>query len=1047
MSKAPFKKSFYPPEKNVFVTNTIPDSFKDQIRSIVNSGDYGKLEELLINYPVSLSFVESDLKISLLHNVIQSQLINIQKEKLVELLIKRGMSINITDENSFTPLYYAIKLQLPNIVKILIEKTHNLNRSPKNFDYFRLALEPSIGQCKSQLFNVNDQAMMSKYYSQQIQIERELKKKMNSLPITNDIIKYLVDFIEGLPREKLKFYNLENNQIIGTNKVLLLGDEEEKQFPLFENKLYFELEDITKNIQESLKNGEINEDQILATKLNLTKKIKIVLDTELDTKSLNTIPSIRNGFIYDPVDLAKADKEDLYAKFIERGNYNPINLMRELFIKYTRIQNTILENINNIPRLITDLLNVAPRIGNLPIDLNRLLLSINTIIVAYHINDDFNFNQADTRLLLIKKFNDFIINITAALIRIYQEPLFLILINPDFINELGPPNRRNQEPIIDDIRNNIPNLNDKIIDNYKILNKFIIDVNNTSESGLLYYRFINPPHDATKNNERLIFNNHFILTKYNQPVPLAPDVAPQLMPVIPVEGAPPNPIPPYNPYILDIGMYTIKEIKYYNIPQSNPTQLEQHQIDIPTLLAAGGIPRINRINIPKSTTLIDFNNPDRFTDSLRYPKDLRENKYQLLFDPENNKILNLKILASIYHEKIFKDILNDQVYIDGVKRLFSQENSSISEDILNKILLTTLDSAIKNNFKELVNLSLFVTAGTLVNNKLLNVASRPANNINENRINAIITKKLDIINLQRSNIDQIFYLDENYTSSEYNDIISCLNNNVDIIKRLKSKMHVDPKEYQDLIFKLGNSNILRELNPRNKITRINLNDYLTRHKIKFVNNVKFLNNQLQQEIKTKQLDFIVIPGNNDYLIEDDYFNDIDSIRHLNGDNFTFDQIYNDMIQKQEKSNLYLVQQIRLKLNKLFELAIFPKIKEFLQFFTEGSLDAIINYATLKDNLEPIINDIIYYHMGIDPTKSKENGIPLESSVNRFSDLFINLLDEDSKSKITGIYNERLKTKIIDLLSILCKYYGCVYRNFLKYIFNDTRYRKLNAVLE
>ena len=82
MSKVPFKRSTYPPDKNVFITNTIPDTLKDQIRTIVNSGEYGKLEELLINYPVNLTFIESELKISLLHNVIQSQLTNIQKIKV-----------------------------------------------------------------------------------------------------------------------------------------------------------------------------------------------------------------------------------------------------------------------------------------------------------------------------------------------------------------------------------------------------------------------------------------------------------------------------------------------------------------------------------------------------------------------------------------------------------------------------------------------------------------------------------------------------------------------------------------------------------------------------------------------------------------------------------------------------------------------------------------------------------------------------------------------------------------------------------------------------
>ena len=71
MSKAPFNKRVrYPPEKNVFVTPTIPDMFKDQIRSYVNSGEYGKLEELLINYPVNLTFSELNLDISLLHSVI-----------------------------------------------------------------------------------------------------------------------------------------------------------------------------------------------------------------------------------------------------------------------------------------------------------------------------------------------------------------------------------------------------------------------------------------------------------------------------------------------------------------------------------------------------------------------------------------------------------------------------------------------------------------------------------------------------------------------------------------------------------------------------------------------------------------------------------------------------------------------------------------------------------------------------------------------------------------------------------------------------------------
>ena len=185
MSKYPPKRIF-PQEKNVFTTPTIPDNFKDKIRSIVNSGEYGKLTELLINYPVNLSFSENKLTTSLLHNVIQSTLTNNEKINLIELLIKRGVSVNNLDDNGLSPLYYAIQKQSPEIVKLLLEKNYNVNKLPKNYDYFRLALEPSIQKCKVELFNPQDQASMSKYYSQQISIEREFRKIMKQLKKNNN---------------------------------------------------------------------------------------------------------------------------------------------------------------------------------------------------------------------------------------------------------------------------------------------------------------------------------------------------------------------------------------------------------------------------------------------------------------------------------------------------------------------------------------------------------------------------------------------------------------------------------------------------------------------------------------------------------------------------------------------------------------------------------------------------------------------------------------------------------------------------------------------
>ena len=47
MSK-PFINKFNIPVKNVYLTNTIPNTFKDQIRKLAISGEYGKLEELFV---------------------------------------------------------------------------------------------------------------------------------------------------------------------------------------------------------------------------------------------------------------------------------------------------------------------------------------------------------------------------------------------------------------------------------------------------------------------------------------------------------------------------------------------------------------------------------------------------------------------------------------------------------------------------------------------------------------------------------------------------------------------------------------------------------------------------------------------------------------------------------------------------------------------------------------------------------------------------------------------------------------------------------------
>jgi len=122
MSKFVPKRTF-PPEKNIFISQTIPETFKDQIRTLSTSGEYGKLKELLLQFPVNLNFAPS-----LLHGIIQSTLTDIQKLELVKLLIEHGVSINNLDDNGLSALYYAIKLQIYDIVEILVNKNVNMNK-------------------------------------------------------------------------------------------------------------------------------------------------------------------------------------------------------------------------------------------------------------------------------------------------------------------------------------------------------------------------------------------------------------------------------------------------------------------------------------------------------------------------------------------------------------------------------------------------------------------------------------------------------------------------------------------------------------------------------------------------------------------------------------------------------------------------------------------------------------------------------------------------------------------------------------------------------
>jgi len=1236
MSKFVPKRTF-PPEKNIFISQTIPETFKDQIRTLSTSGEYGKLKELLLQFPVNLNFAPS-----LLHGIIQSTLTDIQKLELVKLLIEHGVSINNLDDNGLSALYYAIKLQIYDIVEILVNKNVNMNKLPNNYDYFRLALNPSIISCKSQMIGVQDQIYMSKYYSQQLKIERDFRTEMNKLQITPDTIQYLLDFVNNLPNQELRYYDASLNTIESTKNVKLEGEELQNILPPFENKLFYKLNEITDNLSSFLKSGAINEDQILSKKTELSKTIQSELKTLLNATISKSIPSLQTNFIYNN----GVTPDQLYDTLFTPHEYNIREVFPRFKAKYSQIQEEIIRSVddfrgqlftlinelmtiehnlselypvfkpivsNETPLLVPNslqlknnsrlfykvdpvldngnigigiqnfvggkqmggaiinkIINISRALdeelkkrgaGGIPIGDLELVTNCNTrletifsdpalnpIIAIVPAGDDFRV-RIDNIKNGLNEFNTNLTNISLKGVEINTE-LNMIQLNVPKINQLF--NEYNilvtlLQTIFDNISNNIDNPN-PFNGKFDNLNNYILDIYeeldynrglpiaanplNLIPIGLpllnshLYYNKLVPIFDEIQgrlgneqfapndpNNEidiidkfrKTIFivNSLLSIVKYSINTSTIKDEIENNFPRITALN---NIIQTIQPSTINNTSLTIKselrekfnEIEQFiNVENSYIKQFNEFILDLNnitqiTLLYEKLYTPVNKIlslNHPfvlYNPENIDYNNFNNLVniyaneERLSLYSDLNNFfiynnppaaqilNYRLAvaggglpvltpinqdnnianfqinppYNPlylENNTLINLQAIALIYHEKVFKSfITGPSVEYTRIKNQFIADNPTILVDVIDKLLLKIIDDSIKNNFLELVNLTMFFAARNLIDNSLV-VAGQRSANYNGVNIKDLLEKRLAKQDIVREVQNQQYYLDENYSSTEPIDIITCINNDVRIIKLLKNRMNVDVKEYQELIFKLGNPIILRELNTRNKITKVHLHDYRRRHTEKFNIGLTLLKTQLQQILK----DSIFLDDGTG--LDPVYIDNIPVAPiNVNGTIYSYDVIYDDLINSQSISVSYMVKNIRDYLTLTFDLVIIPQVEKLLQFFTDTSLDRTL--INLDNDIKPIIDNIIYYHLNIDPSKAKEQQIPLENSVNALGDLFINPLDEDNKQKLLSIYNERLKNKILDLLTNVSKYYLNVYRNHLKYIFNDVRYNRLDPIL-
>jgi len=1018
----------YPPQKNVFMSQTIPDTFIDQIRTIVNAGEYGKLEELLINFPVNLNFNENKLNTSLLHGVIRSTITNTQKLRLVELLIKHGIPINVLDDNGLPPLFYAIQLQLYEISKILIDKSNNLNNLPKNYDYFRLALSPNIVNCEPQLISQNE-SYMGKYYSQQLDIERKFRDVIFQQDITKDIVKYILEFAKTIPEKALTFIDIDLREIKNTFSVRLEGQEYKEIFPPFENKVKLYLDTVTDKIKADLLQGKYNEDQLITAKIDMIKSVHSELRTMLNARSVSDSINVKQ-YEYNSNN-NPATPDEIYNNFINPTDYNINTLFDNLIDKYFNEDNgivkSIIENVKEfrsaietntrelreLDRNIFKLRGANRQInadfindkiqnfrdflgGNINIYYDQIRPIFNSINEITRINNQNN----NTKISIINKFKK--------LIYLSNSVIYYI---SGFIEEYILVQATDNQEIKDKINElrNIVNRFDQIpILNIKLFNEFIITLNNISEIWLLYHKF-NPTLE-----KKLLFNDSLFL--YKKKYCTSPEF-----------------------------------FSYYNQNQN---------------IKLFGVPDqefIRSVYFPNNMNIVEQDIP--YTPYT--PQDWDKILNTLIYDPNDFKITNMNYILVIFYEKIFKYFMtNPKNDYNLIRDEFKLKNPTISDTIIDTVLLKILHSAIIHNFEEMLNLTLLTASNTIINKKLdTDGLDDKFADINEDKIIGVLKKKEQKQLLKRDNIDQVFYLDENYMSSEPIDIIPCVNNNVEILKLLKKKMNINLKEYYELIFKLGDKNILRELNAttRNKLNIIELTSYREKNKNKFKEALKFFNNQLSDEIKQKELNFLI--NNEQNVKEEDInleepieltMNREEPILRLNPFppriavavapdwiyNLRFKDIYDDLIQNQAKSNIFLYEKIRYKLDYIFRDIIIPQIKNFLQFHADQNLDTIVTYDNLKDNLKPLISDIINYHLNIDPSKAKIEVIPLENTLSKFRDLFINLLDERDKQSIPNIYDDRLKNKIFDFMTLISKYYHNVYRNYLKFVFNDYRYSVL-----
>jgi hypothetical protein len=1019
MSKTFPKKPLYI-DKNVFTTTIIPSNNKDEIISLAKAGEYGKLEQILINMPVN-SIFDNDI----LQKIIQTNITPIQKEKVIEVLLKKGVPINKLDEVGLPPIYYSVKEQSYIITKLLIQKNANLNITlPVGFDLFQTALVPSIKECPAQLINIKDQIDIGKYESQILEIEREFRKEILKLPVTKDIINDVLKFLENYNDINIKYIDLTTNTI---NTLDHTNQDQTRFIPVFENKIQTKLNSIESDL---IKYKNYNETQLLEYTKFAVDMIKNEFNTTLNINLLNNFPKIDDSF---PVEknAGNYDYNDIYDNLFNFEEYdvdNIENILIDELNQYIQNINTEFNKYNtNISKKITEINNILidPLTGITrypPINFNEDPADIidgNNIsnykrnysgfiggadgyrIILNIINDIKNTqisrinalpnNTIQEKLVIIRSLLYYYITaVKSTLYIIKRLPIYTTHFANNFLNISTTIviNKININKKVNELFTELMQLlqvNTDIV--IKKFNDMIIKINNFSNIKILYKKY--------KLEYNPLFNNNFLLIK---PYELSIDIVPD----------------PYN---------NINQIGYWG----ENTELKLYNSVNPRLLNIALPPGDNMYDMhdfPESDDLDLFKNDDNTGSSLN------------LIIPTN--LYHLKILLSIFHKNIYLDI--DPNY-NRIRDNFKKKNPVIEDNIIEKLTLIHLNTAITNTFKEIVNLAIFKESQKIAIN-IIEKTNHPM--IKDDKFIKLLKNSLNKKDIKRAANTYNYYLDENYSNSEPIDIIPCLNNNVNLIKLLRKRTHVDLKQYQELLFKLAIPDLLNKdtgIN-KDKIKRNDLNIYLEKHKTKFITDITYLTNELKQKLKLANLEFFNISNYPLHI----YIEPNSELTEFKFKSYTLNSIYDSLINDQKIANEYLIENIQIKLNNLFIEVIIPKTKEYLQFFVDKTIDSVFDTDYIKQNISPTVNNIIYEHLQIDPKKIKDSPRSLETIIDEFGLLFLNTVASQTPKNIPSLYNEKFKPNLIKFLEHMSQYYLNVYRNHLRYIFNKYRYERLRQDL-